>query len=113
EAAGRPALARKKRLRMDEVLRRELARQPPNAGALNSLAWSCAMYNQELPDALLAAQRAVALSPRDVNNLDTLAEVHFRMGHVDPAIAIETRVLAMNPMMQDFKDHLARYRKRK
>jgi hypothetical protein len=110
EAAGQPELARKERQRVGDIMRDEQARKPPSADALNVLAWFCAKHDLFLPEALQAAQRAVALSPNNTNILDTLAELHFRMGHRDQAIAIETRALAMEPMGQDFKDHLARFR---
>jgi predicted Zn-dependent protease len=110
EAAGRPELARSERQHAREVIRRELARIGPDAGALNDLAWFLAKHNLFLPQALQAAERAVALSPREAGILDTLAEVHFRMGHPGQAIALEARVLAMKPRNQVLKDHLARYR---
>ena len=59
---------------------------------------------------LEAAQRAVAFEPENANILDTLAEVHFRLGQVEQAIAVESRALALTPDDAYLKEQLARFR---
>jgi len=97
EAAGRPDLARLERERVHDTLLDVLARGDRDAGLLNGLAWSCAENDLYLPDALKAAERAAAIEPRSTDILDTLAEVHFRMGNAAKALEIERRAAALDP----------------
>src|SRR5687767_1899280 len=90
DATGRPDLARIERERVGESLNRALARGERDASLLNGMAWSLAIHDLYLPDALRAAERAASIEPRDVDILDTLAEVHFRIGNADKAIEVET-----------------------
>jgi tetratricopeptide (TPR) repeat protein len=113
EAAGRPELTRRERRRGEEALRRLLVRTRKDAETFNLVAWTCAMNDLYLPEALEAARRAVALRPGNTYNLDTLAEVQFRMGRADQAIATETRALALAPSNQSLKHQIERFRKGK
>jgi tetratricopeptide (TPR) repeat protein len=63
----------------------------------NNLAWFLARTNQRLDEALKLAERAVKLDPDQYAYLDTLAEVHFRLGNVDKAIRLSTRALELAP----------------
>ena len=63
-----------------------------------------------LPEALTAAERAVALSPKETGILDTLAEVHFRMGNAAKAIEVETKALALQPDDNYLKGQIARFK---
>jgi len=97
EAAGRRDLARLERERVHETLLEVLQRGERDASLLNGLAWSCAENDLFLPDALKAAERAAEMEPKSTDILDTLAEVHFRMGHVAKALEIERRAAALDP----------------
>lgn len=96
-AEGRADLARLERDRVHETLVAALKRGERDASLLNGLAWSLAVNDLYLPDALRAVERAAQLQPRSTDILDTLAEVHFRMGHGAQAIAVATRALALDP----------------
>jgi tetratricopeptide (TPR) repeat protein len=74
---------------------------PRSAFYQNDLAWMCACCGRELDEALKAAEICAALRPEDDQVLDTLAEVHFRRGERDDAIAVEKRALALkqNPYL--------------
>jgi uncharacterized Ntn-hydrolase superfamily protein len=109
EAAGRQGLARLERERVGETLVDVLARKVNDAELLNSLAWSCAEHDLHLEDALRAAERAVALEPNSTDILDTLAEVHFRLGHRDQALEIENRALALDPKSEYLKAQVKRF----
>jgi tetratricopeptide (TPR) repeat protein len=113
EAMGKPELARIERERVGDSLKRALDRQEKDAGMLNGLAWECATHDLFLPQALEAAERAVMLEPRNVDIIDTLAEVHFRMGNADKAIEVETRALQIDANSQYLKDQIERFRKKK
>ena len=96
QAAGRADLAAAERERVHETLLDVLSRDVKDASLLNGLAWACAEHDLHLRDALRAAERAAALEPKSTDILDTLAEVHFRMGHRDQALEVERRALAMD-----------------
>lgn len=110
EAAGKPALAKLERDRVGETLRRAMARGERDASVLNGLAWACASNGIFLEDALTAAERAVRAEPKNVDILDTLAEVHFRLGNRAKAIEVETRASRIDPKSQYLKDQIARFR---
>jgi len=111
DAAGHPELAARERERIAEIIRRALARREADASMLNGLAWACASHDLFLADALKAADRAVTLEPRNVDILDTLAEVHFRLGNVTKAIEVESRAATIDPKSQYLKDQIERFRK--
>jgi uncharacterized Ntn-hydrolase superfamily protein len=109
EKRGRQGQAEVERERVGEALRRALARGDNDASNLNGLAWVCATNGIFLEEALTAAQRAVALEPREAGILDTLAEVYFRMGEAAKAVETETKALAISPDDNYLKGQLARF----
>jgi len=109
-AEGDSAGARREHEWVGLVLVRAVERDVRDAGMLNSLAWFAATNNLFLPQALIAAQRAVEIEPDDSNIIDTLAEVCFRLGDVERAIAVETRALELSPEDTYLKEQLARFR---
>jgi uncharacterized Ntn-hydrolase superfamily protein len=110
EASGRADRARLERERVGETLKRALARGERDASVLNGLAWACASNDIFLDDARRAAERALKAEPRNVDIIDTLAEVHFRMGNAAKAIEVESRAVAIDPKSQYLKDQIARFR---
>jgi uncharacterized Ntn-hydrolase superfamily protein len=110
EASGRGDLASVERNRVGEILERALARGERDGSVLNGLAWACATNDIFLPQALKAAERAAQAEPRNVDILDTLAEVHFRMGNSVKAIEAGSRAVTIDPKSQYLKDQLAKYR---
>jgi uncharacterized Ntn-hydrolase superfamily protein len=110
DAAGRHGLAERERNRVGETLRRALARKEQDASLLNGLAWSCATNGIFLDEARDAADRAARIEPRNVDILDTLAEVYFRLGKPLKAIEVESRAATIDPKSQYLKDQLERFR---
>ncbi|HEY7727901.1 MAG TPA: DUF1028 domain-containing protein [Candidatus Eisenbacteria bacterium] len=110
ERAGRTSLAALERERVGQALGRALQRSGNDASTLNGLAWVCATNNVHLDEALRAAEQAQALEPKSAEILDTLAEVHYRMGHQEQAIEIETRALGLSPDDEYLRGQLARFR---
>ena len=110
ERAGRKDLAQMERRRVGEALKRALARGENDASNLNGLAWTCAENGVFLPEALQAAERAVKLEPKNTGILDTLAEVHFRMGNAAKAAEVESRALSLEPNDSYLSQQLARFR---
>jgi rhomboid protease GluP len=89
----------------------------PNDGAAhNNLAWLFATCDDEKlrnPGASLDhAQKAVELSRWKVPAfIDTLAEALYVNGKFSDAVSVQTRALKLDPDNQEFKEHMARYRK--
>jgi uncharacterized Ntn-hydrolase superfamily protein len=110
EKAGKKDLARMERERVAESLAHALARKDVDASTLNGLAWTCATNNVHLEKALEAAERAVALEPKNAEILDTLAEVHYRSGNAAKAVEVETRALSYSPNDQYLKEQIARFK---
>jgi uncharacterized Ntn-hydrolase superfamily protein len=110
EKKGKKDLARIERERVGEALARALARGENDASNLNGLAWTCATNGVYLKESLEAAERAVALEPQNTGILDTLAEVHFRMGDRDKAVEVESRALALEPGSGYLTEQLNRFK---
>jgi uncharacterized Ntn-hydrolase superfamily protein len=111
EAAGRADLASHERERVAEILRRALARSERDASMLNGLAWACATHDLYLGEAVKAAERAASIEPRNVDILDTLAEIYFRQGNTAKAIEVESRAATIDPKSQYLKDQIDRFRR--
>jgi uncharacterized Ntn-hydrolase superfamily protein len=110
EAQGRTDLAVMERERVGESMRRALTRGERDASLLNGLAWSCATHDIFLSDALRAAERAAEIEPRNIDILDTLAEVHFRAGNATKAIEVESRAASLDPKSTYLKEQIERFR---
>ncbi|HEV8128941.1 MAG TPA: DUF1028 domain-containing protein [Candidatus Eisenbacteria bacterium] len=110
EKSGRKDLARTERERVGEALKRALARGENDASNLNGLAWTCATNDVYLDEALQAAERAVALEPKNTGIMDTLAEVHFRRGDATKAVEVESKALALEPQNNYLTEQLNRFK---
>ncbi len=110
EKQGRKDLARIERERVGEALKRALARGENDASNLNGLAWTCAVNDVYLDEALQAAERAVALEPKNTGILDTLAEVHFRRGDAARAVEVESKAVALEPQSNYLTEQLNRFK---
>ena len=64
-----------------EHYRRVVGQSPDDVLSLNNLAFLIATRTPDAGDALVFAERAATLAPRDVNVLDTLAWVHYLNGN--------------------------------
>jgi tetratricopeptide (TPR) repeat protein len=83
---------------------------PSDPEVNNNLAWLCARCNQRLPEALEMSQRAVNSEPDNGAFVDTLAEVHFRMGNFEQAAALEERAVKFRPTDLFMRSQLERFR---
>ncbi len=81
---------------------------PRCAWAHNSAAWMSACCRRNLDDALKHAQEAVKLEPKNAGYLDTLAEVHFQRGDKDKAVALQKRVVELDPKRSYYRKQLRR-----
>ena len=83
-----------------------LALQPDNALALNNLAWISGQLKKD--GAIAYAERAVKLSPKQPDFLDTLAGLRSDKGDYTQALALQAQALALQPQNPRFKLNLAR-----
>jgi rhomboid protease GluP len=95
------------------VVERALAsdRESDPAG-LNAIAWQYATSEQASPEELelarVAAERAAALAPGEIEITDTLATVYHRLGDWDRAIQLERQVLQQDDRAF-FQSQVARF----
>jgi tetratricopeptide (TPR) repeat protein len=80
-----------------KAIKTQLDADPHNPDLLNTIAWFCAECDEHLPEALLWSQESVSQLPQNSAVLDTLAEVNFKLGHADKAVAMETQALKWTP----------------
>jgi uncharacterized Ntn-hydrolase superfamily protein len=109
DARGDSLMALGERKLVGEMLTEALTGGAEDADYLNNLAWFCATGDVFLEDALEAGRRAVDLKPDEPNILDTLAEVHFRLGHKQEAIATIKRAIELDPESEYYKAQLSRF----
>jgi tetratricopeptide (TPR) repeat protein len=83
---------------------------PGSAFAHNSVAWISANCRRDLDKALVHAKKAVELEPNGAGYIDTLAEVHFRLGDKEKAIEAMKKCLELSPNRVYFRKQLERFR---
>jgi hypothetical protein len=81
---------------------------PKCAWAHNSAAWLSACCRRNLDEALVHATKAVELAPDSAGHLDTLAEVHFQRGEKEKAVAVQKKVIELDPKKPYFRKQLRR-----
>ena len=87
-----------------------LDRFPDSATYLNNYAWICATCNRKVSSVLPYSLRAVELKPRNPSYHDTLAEVYFRTGNREKAIAHSQKCVELNPTRKHYREQLERFR---
>jgi thioredoxin-related protein len=83
--------------RVKTLLDRALADYPEDADLHNAYAWTAAELEWNLPHALEVALKAARLSGDAPGVLDTVAEVQFRLGDRQAALATIARALEQQP----------------
>ncbi len=81
---------------------------PRCASVHNSAAWMSACCRRNLDAALQHAQKAVELAPTHAGYLDTLAEVYFQRGDKEKAVALQKRVIELDPKKPYYRKQLKR-----
>ena len=82
-----------------------------DATALNNIAWTAAMNQRRLSEALELSELAVTLEPDSVVYRDTLAEVLHLLGRNKEALAIETACLLDEPDEWHLYEQIEKYQK--
>lgn len=97
----------------------ELRKPEPDPMMLNYHAWMIAIRedasHEDLEAALRMADRAHALAPDAQEITDTLAQAHWRLGHVDRAVELERQALTADttPQKGMYASQLARFLERR
>lgn len=73
----------------ESLLQKSIAADPSLAEAYNDLAWLYAEKGEKLDEASFLIDKALKMKPENIAFLDTKAEIMFKLGHVEEAIAIE------------------------
>ncbi len=94
--------------RCNETYEKVCGKYPGCAWAHNSAAWLSACCRRNLEAGLQHAEKAVELAPNHAGYLDTLAEVHFQRGDKDKAIALQKRVIELEPKRVYYRKQLKR-----
>jgi thioredoxin-related protein len=82
---------------MKTLLKRSIEDYPNDPEVLNAFAWVAAEMQWNMPEALTLAEKAIVLSDSSANVLDTIAELHFRMGSHDAALKANAAALRQTP----------------
>lgn len=93
-----------------KAYRKVLADYPDSPSARNSLALLAANCRRELDKGLEYAREAVKADPASPPYRETLAEVHFRRGERESAVAVMTKLIEDDPRNRLYKRQLNRYR---
>lgn len=96
--------------RMVNALNAQLRDRPDDPNVLNSAAWALTTNNIDRVRALELAKRAAKLAPENLNFLDTLAECHFQLQHIEEAIAIETELVGKDPGNDNYWRQLKKFK---
>lgn len=88
----------------------QLQRWPRDASALNNLAWMYARCDRALEKGMSLSRRAVELAPTSAVFLDTLAELEFRSGLREQAIATMRHCVRLDPREVHYRENLIRFR---
>ncbi len=92
-----------------ERLLKSIEQYPQFTNAYNDLAWLYSEQNIKLDHALELIDKALILEPENDAFLDTKAEVLFKMGRVNQAIAIEQCLIQKYPSDSYFRQQLKKF----
>lgn len=109
-AAGMDDLARQTIERVYAAGSQHMAQFPLDIVTGNNLAWVMALSDYRLEDALELSRQTVYFTPDSTVYRDTLAEILFRLGRVDQAIAIQQACLLDEPSEWHLHEQLQRFR---
>ena len=102
--------AREEMLRVVEEYNAQLRAHPDDPELLDRAAWNLSTYDIDKERALQLAKRAAALAPGNSRKLNTLAECHYRLGHYEEAIAIESDIAAKEPANDEYWKQLQKFK---
>ena len=96
----------------EELLQKSIKSYPEHANSYNDLAWLYAEEDKNLEEALILVEKALSFDPEEYAFLDTKAEVLYKMGRVEEALAIEEELLNKNPSDEYLKEQVEKFSKK-
>jgi uncharacterized Ntn-hydrolase superfamily protein len=106
-------LADEERKHLAESLNSQIRLRPDDPELLSKIALILTTSELDKERALELAKRAVKLTPDKLSYLDTMAECHFRLGHYEEAIAIETELVTKDPTNDNYWKQLQKFKEAK
>jgi len=94
-----------------ELLLRSIDENPRHAASYNDLAWIYAEEGENLDEALHLINRALEIDPGRFQMLDTKAEILYKMGRIEEAVAIEEGLVERLPDNKYAREQLKKFRK--
>jgi tetratricopeptide (TPR) repeat protein len=88
------------------VYERELKHFPDSTHLHNQAAWTAAISQRRLDDALRLAKRAVELDPKSAAYADTLAEAYFARGDREAALKWARKATTLSPDSKSYEARL-------
>ena len=92
-----------------ELLKESIARNPKFPDSYNDLAWLYAEADTNLDEALDLVNRALEFYPKRFAYLDTKAEILYKMGHFEEALAIANDLVKRYPRENYAKEQLRKF----
>ncbi|MDP3174039.1 MAG: tetratricopeptide repeat protein, partial [Phenylobacterium sp.] len=87
-------------------LRAAMALRPEEPELLNYLGYSLIDRGEDLPDALLMVEKAVAANPRSGAMIDSLGWAHYRLGHYPKAVELLEDAIELEAGDPEVNNHL-------
>lgn len=94
----------------ERLLKETIRKKPKFSEAYNELSWLYATEGKELDTALRLIEAALKMEPNNPAYLDTKAEVLYKLGRYDEAIAIETSLAKKFPSDPFYAKQLKKYK---
>jgi tetratricopeptide (TPR) repeat protein len=94
-----------------EVFHKVVAAHPENPDILSEYAWFCTGDGIELDKALAAAQKATELKKDDAETYSVLAEVNFKAGKKEAALAAIDKAIQLGPDESFYKEQKEKFTK--
>ncbi|WP_425614105.1 hypothetical protein NA78x_003960 [Anatilimnocola sp. NA78] len=88
------------------VYEQSIKQFPESAALHNQAAWTAAIAERRLDEALTIAERAVKLAPESAAYADTLAEVHFARGDREQALTWARKAASLAPESKSYEERL-------
>lgn len=94
----------------EELLLKSMEENPRHAASYNDLAWVYVEEGKNLDEALRLVDKALELDPNRFQLLDTKAEILYRMGRIEEAVAIAEDLVERLPKSGYAQEQLEKFR---
>ena len=92
-----------------ESYRARINEQPDDAEGYNNLAWLLANTDTSLDEARKFSNKSLEIQPDTAAYLDTLAEVHLRLGQPARAVEFQKQAIELEPESLDLTERLKKF----